>query len=98
MSVPSRRLVSSIPDANRAIGEVTDYLSRERGEVLTLVSATGAPATVRLTHKLGRVPTYYNVLTKNANIGIWRDDDDPWDSAAVTLRTSGDVEAKVRVW
>jgi hypothetical protein len=96
MSFPGRRIVSSVADANRAIGEVTDYLTRERGEVLSL-EAVGA-ATVRLTHKLGRIPQFFSVLSKNANADIWRDDDDPWDSAAVTFRTSAAITSKVRVW
>ncbi len=96
MSLPGRSVAATVVDVNRRVGEVTDHLNRERGQILD-VEAAGA-ATVRVTHKLGKVPNYFLVISKNANQDVWRDGGDPWDEKAVTFRTSGAVEAKVRVW
>lgn len=94
---PGRRTAITIQEAQRGLWDITDYLSYVNGQVLELDGA-GALTSVGVTHNLGRVPEYFQVVSQDGDGSLWRQSGDPWTTVTVTFRGASGVTYKVRVW
>lgn len=94
---PGRSIAPTLPEAQRGLWEITDYLSYINGRILT-VEGAGAGTAVGAAHDLGRVPDYFQVVSQDGDGNLWRQTGDPWTTVSVTFRGTAGVTYMVRVW